>query len=114
MTPEEYRNEAFRIYEEDMEKGAELFKKAAAQKDIPAAVALAAYYYDEECDESSAKDWLEKAFEWFEQAGRPEEFAEYVAFGHYEFGMILYECELNYADAWLEFTEAVDAGYAEA
>lgn len=114
MTPEEYRNEAFRIYEEDMEKGAELFEKAAAQKDIPAAVALAAYYYDEECDESSAKDWLEKAFEWFEQAGRPEEFAEYVAFGHYEMGMILYECELNYADAWLEFTEAVDAGCAEA
>ena len=30
MTPEEYRNEAFRIYEEDMEKGAELFEKAAA------------------------------------------------------------------------------------
>ena len=71
MTPEEYRNEAFRIYEEDMEKGAELFEKAAAQKDIPSAVALSAYYYDEECDESSAKDWLEKAFEWFEQAGRP-------------------------------------------
>ena len=65
MSPQEYRNEAYRIYEEDMEKAVELFEKAATLKDIPAAVALAAYYYDEECDESAAKDWLEKAFEWW-------------------------------------------------
>lgn len=114
MTPEEYRNEGYRIYEEDMDKAVELFQKAAAKKDIPAGVALAAYYYDEECDENSAKEWLEKAFEWFEQAGNPEEFADYVAFGHYEMGMILYQCELDCAGAWLEFTKAVDAGYAEA
>lgn len=114
MSPQEYRNEGYRIYEEDIEKAVELFEKAATLKDIPAAVALAAYYYDEECDESTAKEWLEKAFEWFEQAGNPEEFAEYVAFGHYEYGMILYECELNYAEAWMEFTKAVDAGYADA
>jgi hypothetical protein len=114
MSPQEYRNEAYRIYEEDMEKAVELFEKAASLKDIPAAVALAAYYYDEECDESAAKDWLEKAFAWFEEAGNPEEFAEYVAFGHYEMGMILYQCELDCAGAWLEFTKAVDAGYAEA
>lgn len=114
MSPQEYRNEGYRIYEEDMEKAVELFEKAATLKDIPAAVALAAYYYDEECDESAAKDWLEKAFAWFEEAGNPEEFAEYVAFGYYEYGMILYECELNYAEAWMKFTEAVDAGYAEA
>ena len=65
MSPQEYRNEGYRIYEEDMEKAVELFEKAARGKDIPAAVALAAYYYDEECDENVAKDWLEKAFEWW-------------------------------------------------
>lgn len=114
MSPEEYRNEGYRIYEEDMEKAIELFEKAAAQKDIPAGMALAAYYYDEECDSDAAKGWLEKAFGWFEKAGNPEEFGDYIAFGHYEMGMILYESELDYAGAWLEFTKAVDGGYAEA
>ena len=114
MTPEEYRNEGYRIYEEDMEKAVSLFKIAADAKDIPAAFALASYYYDEESDDSAATEWLEKAFKWFKELGSPNELEEYMAFGHYMKGMIEYQCNLNYADAWIEFTRAVDAGYAEA
>lgn len=50
MTAEEYREEGIRLYEEDIEKALECFKKAAEGKDITAAVALAGYYYDEEGD----------------------------------------------------------------
>ena len=114
MTPEEFRNEGYRIYEEDMEKAVSLFKKAAEAKDIPAGLALATYYYEEEFDCDVAKDWLEKALAWYEELGNPGELAEYIAFGHYLKGQILYQSELNYAGAWIEFTKAVDSGYAEA
>lgn len=114
MTPQQLRDEAYRIYDEDMERAVSLFKEAADSKDIPAALALASYYYDEEFDRDSAMEWIEKAMEWDEELGSPEEMSEYMAFGHYLKGMIYYQMELNYVEAWMEFTEAADAGYAEA
>lgn len=114
MTAQQLRDEGYRIYEEDMEKAVSLFKKAASSKDIPAALALASYYYDEEFDTNTAREWIEKAFEWYDELGEPEELLDYIAFGHYLNGMIYYQGELNYAEAWMEFTEAADCGYTEA
>ena len=42
----DYRNQAFELYDTDMEKAVKYFTRAANHKDIPSAVALAAYYYE--------------------------------------------------------------------
>ncbi len=68
MTTDEYRDEGFRLYDENIEKAVECFKKAAEDNDITSAIALAGYYYDEEGEDEIAKDWLEKAFKCYEDA----------------------------------------------
>ena len=74
MNNEEYRDEGFRLYNEDREKALECFMKAAEGKDIPSGVAIAVYYY-EDCEDDDAnkhaKDWIEKVFEWYEILDMP-------------------------------------------
>ena len=82
MTTEQYREEGFRLYDEDIEKAVECLKKAAEDKDVPSAVALAGYYYDEEDDYETAKEWLEKAFKWNKKSEKTKEFSSYIALGH--------------------------------
>ena len=114
MTPEEYREEGMNIYDEDMPKAIECFKKAAEEKDIVAAVSLAAYYYEEEDDTDTAKEWLKKAFKWYEEAGQPEEPQYAIALGHTLMGRILYYDEDNPAMAFMEFAKGAEEGDANA
>lgn len=104
MTAEEYREEGIRLYDEDMAKAVECFKKAAEGKDITAAIALAGYYYDEEGEDEIAKDWLEKGFKWYKEAGEPEEFKYVYALGETLMGRMIYE-GIDYYD----FVKAIDA-----
>ena len=114
MTPEEYREEGMNLYNEDMTKAIECFKKAAEGDDIVAAVSLAAYYYEEEDDGDTAKEWLEKAFEWYEEADQPEEPQYAIALGHTLMGRILYYDEYDPAMAFTEFVEGAEGGDASA
>ena len=88
METTEYRDQAFDLYDTDREKAVKYFTLAANHKDIPSAVALAAYYYDEEDDDKKAKEWLDKAIEWYDNAGEPEEFKDYIARGYFLRGLI--------------------------
>ena len=116
MNNEEYRDEGFRLYNEDREKALECFMKAAEGKDIPSGVAIAVYYY-EDCEDDDAnkhaKDWIEKVFEWYEEK-EEEENAFYVGAAHNLRGQMYYYDEYNNAMAWLEFCQAADLGYAGA
>lgn len=116
MNNEEYRDEGFRLYNEDREKALECFMKAAEGKDIPSGVAIAVYYY-EDCEDDDAnkhaKDWIEKVFEWYEEK-EEEEYAFYVGAAHNLRGQMYYYDEYNNAMAWLEFCQAADLGYAGA
>lgn len=114
MTPEEYREEGINLYDEDMAKAIECFKKAAEGKDIVAAVSLAAYYYEEEDDPDTAKEWLKKSFKWYEEAGQPEEPQYAIALGHTLMGRILYYDEDNPAMAFMEFAKGEEEGDANA
>ena len=114
MNTEQYREEGFRLYEEDTEKAVECLKKAAESQDIPSAVALAGYYYDEEDDYETAKEWLKKAFEWTKKAKEPKAFDEYIALGHTLMGQILYYDEFNPSMAFLEFARGAELGHANA
>ena len=104
MTTEEYRDEGIRLYEEDMEKAVEYLIKAAEEKDIIAAIALAGYYYDEEGEDDIAKEWLKKAFKWYDEAGKPEDLKDYYAIAETLMGKIIYE-SISYYD----FPKAIDA-----
>lgn len=88
MTPEEYRNEGFRLSETDPKQAEKSFLKAAKGKDIPAALALAAFYYEQGEDDMKVKEWLEKGIEWNEKAGDPEKFNDYLSIGYYLRGVI--------------------------
>ena len=116
MNNEEYRDEGFRLYNEDREKALECFMKAAEGKDIPSGVAIAVYYY-EDCEDDDAnkhaKDWIGKVFEWYEEK-EEEEYAFYVGAAHNLRGQMYYYDEYNNAMAWLEFCQAADLGYAGA
>lgn len=104
MTTEEYREEGLRLYDEDMAKAVECFKKAAEGKDITSAIALAGYYYDEEGDDKIANEWLKKAFRWYKEAGKPEEYKYLYAIGETLAGRMIYE-SISYYD----FPKAIDA-----
>lgn len=104
MTAEEYREEGIRLYDEDMAKAVECLQKAAEGKDITAAIALAGYYYDEEGEDNIAKEWLEKGFKWYKEAGKPEEFKYVYALGETLMGRMIYE-NIDYYD----FVKALDA-----
>ena len=114
MTPEEYREEGLNLFNEDMEKAVEYFKKAAEGKDIVAAVALAAYYHEEKEDEDASKEWLKKAFQWYDEAGKPEEHQYCIAMGHTLMGRILYYDDFNPIMAFSEFAEGAEGGDASA
>lgn len=102
----DYRNQAFELYDTDMEKAVKYFTRAANHKDIPSAVALAAYYYEEQYDEQKAKEWLEKAIDWFEKTGKPEEYAPYIGSCYYLRGLIN-EVTAPYLAA-IDFADALD------
>lgn len=112
MNVTDYRDQAFELYETDREKAVKYFTLAANKKDIPSAVALAAYYYDEEDDDKKAKKWLDKAVEWYEKAGEPEEFKDYIARGYYLRGL-LNKYSAPYLAA-IDFHTAFDNGDIEA
>ncbi len=104
MTIEEYREEGFRLYGDDMAKAVEYFKKAAEGNDIVSAIVLAGYYYDEEGEHGIAAEWLEKAFKWYEDADKPEGLKDYYAVAETLMGKIIYE-SISYYD----FPKATDA-----
>lgn len=104
MTIEEYREEGFRLYGDDMAKAVEYFKKAAEGNDIISAIVLAGYYYDEEGEHGIAAEWLDKAFEWYEDADKPEGLKDYYAVAETLMGKIIYE-SISYYD----FPKATDA-----
>ena len=88
MEPTDYRDQAFELYDTDKEQAVKLFTLAANHKDIISAVALAVYYYEEKEDDKKSKEWLDKAIEWFDNAGEPEEYSQYIATGYYLRGLI--------------------------
>lgn len=114
MTTEQYREEGFRLYDEDIEKAVECLKKAAEDKDVPSAVALAGYYYDEEDDYETAKEWLEKAFKWNKKSEKTKEFSSYIALAHTLMGQILYYDEFEPSMAFIEFAKGAEQGHANA
>lgn len=113
MTTEEYREEGFRLYEEDQEKAIDCFRKAARDKDILSAIALSDYYYVTKDDNKSAKEWLEKAFKWYASAGKPQALKKSLGIAHTRMGEILYNEGQPY-NALEHLDKGADMGDAEA
>ncbi len=111
MDATEYRNQAFELYDTDRQTAVKYFTLAANHKDIPSAVALATYYYEEKDDDKKAKEWLEKAFEWYEKSGEPEIYTNYIARGYFLRG-IINEYDAPYL-ATIDFTSAFNMGDIE-
>ena len=111
MNTTEYRDKAFELYDTDQEQAVKYFTLAANKKDIPSAVALATHYYETVDDDKKAKEWLEKAFDWFKKAGEPEECADYIARGYFLRG-IIDEYEAPYL-ATIDFAVAANMGDIE-
>lgn len=88
MTPEEYRNEGFRLSETDMKAAEQCFLEAAKAKDIPSALALASKYYEQDEDDKKVLQWLNDAIDWFDEAGEPEDLEGYMSVGYYLRGVI--------------------------
>ena len=111
MDATEYRNQAFELYDTDRQTAVKYFTLAANHKDIPSAVALATYYYEEKDDDKKAKEWLEKAFEWYEKSGEPEIYTNYIARGYFLRG-IINEYDAPYL-ATIDFASAFNMGDIE-
>jgi len=94
MTAEEYRQEGFRLFygedcEPDVDQATKMFYQAADGHDAIAAVALGSIALDNE-EYQTAREWYEQAFSWYVDAGKPEEDASWLAFGHFMMGKLYY------------------------
>lgn len=88
MDTKEYRDKGFELYDTDKDAAVKNFSLAANHKDIPSAVALAIYFYEEKEDDKKAREWLDKAIDWYDNAGEPEDYVQYIATAYYLRGLI--------------------------